>query len=401
MSVIADLPDLRPSLLLDFANSRKVDPRIQCIRASTATCFGPDGKLRTVAADVPRIDYDPATGKCLGLLVEGSRTNLAPNSGDFTAASWGKTRSTVSAPDADGWCKITETSTGVATHTVTRSIATEGATTYTFSVDLKAGTRTVASLTWGNFVSQEEPIAIYLNLISGEMSGTGPGRYTLRKLSDGWRFSITTTTVTSPSVNILATIQMGVEMGQSLYPGDGVSYLYARNAQIEVGNHPSSYIPTEAVGVTRASDVVRLDLYDLLPRDGYTLLMRTAGDYAAEYPCIFSDSVSSLGNFVGPRMAPGGCYINSTEGGRSVTIPRPEVDSWTTLAAAVANDASGGVGIDGVTGAGSMRPAADFKTRRYLKFATVSGSAAGSRRYSRLSIYPAVLTSSQLQRLTT
>ena len=68
MTTITDFPAIRPSFLLDFANSGRVDPRISCARASTATCYGCDGKLRTVAANVPRIDYNPATGKCLGLL---------------------------------------------------------------------------------------------------------------------------------------------------------------------------------------------------------------------------------------------------------------------------------------------------------------------------------------------
>ncbi|WP_417283868.1 hypothetical protein, partial [Comamonas sp.] len=80
MTVIADLPSIRPSLLLDFANAGRVDPRIQCVRASTATCIGRDGKRRTVAANVPRIDYDPMTGKCLGLLREEARTNILTNS---------------------------------------------------------------------------------------------------------------------------------------------------------------------------------------------------------------------------------------------------------------------------------------------------------------------------------
>lgn len=91
MTAIANLPDIRPSLLLDFANSGRVDPRIQCTRASSATCFGPDGKLRTVAANVPRIDYDPATGKCLGLLVEEGRTNLWLNSATAVAQSFAVT----------------------------------------------------------------------------------------------------------------------------------------------------------------------------------------------------------------------------------------------------------------------------------------------------------------------
>ena len=63
MTVIENYPAMRPSLMLDFANSRRVHPLIQCLRASKATCFGPDGKLRTVESNVPRIDHDPLTGK--------------------------------------------------------------------------------------------------------------------------------------------------------------------------------------------------------------------------------------------------------------------------------------------------------------------------------------------------
>ena len=79
MSTIENYPALRPALLLDFANSTRVHPLVQCTRASTATCYGPDGKLRTVSNNVPRVDYDPVAGKCLGLLVEEARTNAIRN----------------------------------------------------------------------------------------------------------------------------------------------------------------------------------------------------------------------------------------------------------------------------------------------------------------------------------
>lgn len=262
MSVIADLPDLRPSLLLDFANSRRVHPLIQCARASTATCFGPDGKLRTVAANVPRIDFDPFTGRCLGALFEGARTNTALNSGDFTASSWGKTRSSVTGPDTDGWCKVTEDTSATTTHVVSATITTAGSTTYTFSVDVKAGTRNIVSLLFGNFSSQEVPITVFLNMDTGALSGALAGRYTLTKLSDGWRISATTTSIASPSNNIVATVQMAAVMGSGNYTGDGTSYIYVRNAQIEVGAYPSSYIPTTTAAVTRAADVPLMDVYD-------------------------------------------------------------------------------------------------------------------------------------------
>lgn len=75
MTVIANLPEIRSSLLLDFA-SGKVDPRIQILRAGVATCRGVNGLTRVVGENVPRIDFDPASGVCRGLLGEASAINL-------------------------------------------------------------------------------------------------------------------------------------------------------------------------------------------------------------------------------------------------------------------------------------------------------------------------------------
>lgn len=46
-----------PSLVLDFAGSRQVDPRVVFSRASTATRFNKFGVLETVPANMPRINY--------------------------------------------------------------------------------------------------------------------------------------------------------------------------------------------------------------------------------------------------------------------------------------------------------------------------------------------------------
>src|SRR5690554_1119385 len=45
-------------------------------RNSEATYFDANGVLQTAGINEPRIDYDPATGECRGLLVEGQATNL-------------------------------------------------------------------------------------------------------------------------------------------------------------------------------------------------------------------------------------------------------------------------------------------------------------------------------------
>lgn len=80
MAVLTNFPDIRPSLLLDFANSRRADPRLSVVRATTGTITNAAGQLEVVPANSPRIDFDPVTGRCLGLLVEEQRSNLLLNS---------------------------------------------------------------------------------------------------------------------------------------------------------------------------------------------------------------------------------------------------------------------------------------------------------------------------------
>jgi hypothetical protein len=39
MSIKASFPDIKPSLMLDFANTKRLDPRITFTRATTATYY--------------------------------------------------------------------------------------------------------------------------------------------------------------------------------------------------------------------------------------------------------------------------------------------------------------------------------------------------------------------------
>ena len=80
-------PAIRPSLDLDFANGQTVDPRITFTRASTATRTNSKGLIEAVASGVPRIDFDPVTGACKGLLIEEQRANLLLNSATLATQS--------------------------------------------------------------------------------------------------------------------------------------------------------------------------------------------------------------------------------------------------------------------------------------------------------------------------
>ena len=75
-----DYPTIEPSLRLDFANARALDPRITFTRASSATYVGKDGLIKYAKENEPRFDHDPTTGESLGLLIEEERTNYQSGS---------------------------------------------------------------------------------------------------------------------------------------------------------------------------------------------------------------------------------------------------------------------------------------------------------------------------------
>ena len=66
-------PTQRPSLDLDFANSKRLDPRITFTRGSTATYVDAEGVIQSAANNEARFNHNPVTGESLGLLVEESR----------------------------------------------------------------------------------------------------------------------------------------------------------------------------------------------------------------------------------------------------------------------------------------------------------------------------------------
>ena len=85
-----NMPDVRPSLLLDFANSKTLDPRITFTRGSTATYW--DGKT-TTKAEENLVRYSQAITEANGYWNDGGLGTLTVNAttapdGTTTASSW-------------------------------------------------------------------------------------------------------------------------------------------------------------------------------------------------------------------------------------------------------------------------------------------------------------------------
>ena len=87
MAISQNFPEEGPTLNLNFAGSKVLDPRITFSRSSVGTYMDANGLIVTAAADEPRFDHRYVNGEVesLGLLVEEQRTNLVndSNGGDY------------------------------------------------------------------------------------------------------------------------------------------------------------------------------------------------------------------------------------------------------------------------------------------------------------------------------
>jgi hypothetical protein len=227
------------------------------VRASTATYVDATGKIREAGVNEPRIDYDPATGECRGLLVEEQRTNLLLWSEDFSQSDWPKSEVTIDsnvavAPDgittADRLYKTTSTSYRAIFQAKTIPLGF-----YTPSIFVKkANASEVTFAFFDNATSITLARAVYdFDTDTVTQVPTADTVDVKRELySNGWvRLYAENVEVTNGNVRVY--IYPGVYNLQTI---DDDVYIWG--AQLEVGSTPSSYIPTQSSQVTRAADNV-------------------------------------------------------------------------------------------------------------------------------------------------
>lgn len=81
-------PTVRPTLNLDFANSKKLDDRLTFSRASRATYYNSKGEVTLAYDNEPRFQHNPKTGESLGLLIEDYTSNILSGTEVFDNAYW-------------------------------------------------------------------------------------------------------------------------------------------------------------------------------------------------------------------------------------------------------------------------------------------------------------------------
>ena len=263
MTVAHLYPDINPSLLLDFANVKGLDPRITFTRASGATYYDVDGLLRTAVNNQARFDHDPVTGESLGLLIEEQRTNLVLRSEQFDDVYWAKINSSITvntavAPDGTLTADKLVENTATGNHLFFVGSVSSTATVFTASIYAKASERDRLRLQARNELSPSGGANADFNLTTQTVTivnfGDGTGVGQIESVGNGWfRCSITVTVVTAGTTLVFA-VFLANAAGSVNYTGDGTSGILLWGAQLEAGAFPTSYIKTEASQVTRSAD---------------------------------------------------------------------------------------------------------------------------------------------------
>lgn len=269
LDVSTGMPTIRPSLLLDFANSQRVDPRITFARASSATYFDRNGVLQLAAINAPRIDYDPATGECRGILLEESKTNLLTYSDQLDNAAWtpasnGATRTANNAASPDGTttADLIDDVSAAASQLI-RQVATvaNDSTNYTFSIYVKKSTSRYVAL-WLSFsggTTRERVWTYDLDALTSQAETTYPATSgSITDVGNGWRrLTITHANTTEGNTSLSCRLYPAITaLGAVDVTATGS--VWAWGAQLEPGLYASSCIQTTSVPVTRSADVATM-----------------------------------------------------------------------------------------------------------------------------------------------
>lgn len=221
-----------PKLALDFTTGT-FDPRITLTRAGyTAGYINSSGNLVVANPNQPRIDYDPVTGACNGLLIEESRSTLAVGDNMINVISLSTCLLQANATPAKSFKgyadKLVPTTANVA-HSVGIVGTVVSGSTYTISFIAKqAGYTKIFG--WGNVTGASWSF----DLAAGTSTGTGA---TIKSVGDGFYLCSYPYTPSTTSGQVRLYVNSA-----SAFAGDGTSGVYVYGWQWELGSFATSRI---------------------------------------------------------------------------------------------------------------------------------------------------------------
>ena len=438
MSISQNFPNTRPSLNLNFARSKTLDPRITFSRTSTGTYVDESGFIRDAVADEPRFDHDPVTGECLGLLVEESRVNNYHrwNSTTDTATNLNseyidtQTVSSVLTPRGVTATAYTATKTG-------NSSQYHGLNSGANNFSINANTSVSASAYIKDFNNSDYRLYFVISAYNastnnnryilyrarpstGEwISGSTDSRWStpvtdVKDVGNGWyRFEISSTNTYEAGWNVIEfSFQLLNENNAQFYdpPTANTHGLYLSSPQFELGNFPTSYMPTNGSNGSRTPDNVSMtgdNFSDWYNSSEWTLMIAARRNYSGNfltYPNLARINDGTINNNVGFYGA-----LNSTQftnygvnsGGVNqtpyVAINVPTTSQFKMIQALKENDSTfGGNGTLTTTDTSVLMPVGVNQ----LLIGSDGGGSRWGATIQQLTYYPVRLPNSTLQTLT-
>lgn len=363
-------------------------------RASTGTYFDATGTLRIAAINEPRFTHEYVDGQWVkrGLLIEGQKTNIQPGSNNMSGTAFSNagagtgTATQTGAICPDGTISTRQTNSGTSNYARQGLLYQIGTvadgSTWTASVYIKRAV--------GN-----PQVRLALQEAAGDFTTYGAQNF---NVTDEWR-RVALTATKAADGNPTRVI-MGVLNGVA---GDAVDVCFF---QMEEGTYPTSYIPTDAAAVTRASDNVSTLNVEWLDASKGTFIAQynAKGIYNNATPFAASaDSGLTNAVFVISEGTSGGLsgFVTTTSGtGGRIVGAASGFPSFSKVGISypLANTR---MAIDGTLYAGTSHSPPVALNRLTLGNGTTSLSRFLNGTLAFVAYYPQPLTASELQRLTT
>jgi hypothetical protein len=291
-SALTGIPDtiaptrhsIRPSLNLDFANSKVLDPRITFTRASNATYY--DGYTSVKAEE--NLIY-PSIPSSSGW----SESNLSFTTNNATAPDGTTTATLVTASSGTGIIPFTEVADSESTQTVV----------FTHSIFAKAGTHNYVQLT----VNSQASFYANFDLSTGSVGTTGGGVTTsITDVGNSWyRISMTFTSdghPNAPHVRVSLQNSSSDTRFQTWNPA-GTETVYLWGGQSEIRDSLTAYTPTTTQPITNyvpalqtaGNNVARFD-HNPTTGESLGLLIEESRTNLIPYSEEFDNAVWTKGN---------------------------------------------------------------------------------------------------------
>ncbi|QIE87969.1 DUF2612 domain-containing protein [Pseudomonas nitroreducens] len=378
--------------------SGPLDSLITFSRTDVGTRFNASGVLETVAANLPRFDYDPVSLQPRGMLIEEQRANLILQSANLADAAWTKSNVTVTAGAAlapDGTMtagKVIGASGSSGSRFIASTAGNVSNVVVTGSIFIKAAEYSKLRLNLSNFATDSR--GVYIDVATASIYQTDTNGPDFSNISgsvvncgNGWYRC--TVTAMKGTANTVVRLALDPKDNSGASAGDGTSGFYAWGGQLEIGNGVTSLIPTTSSQSVRAPDIAFVPISTWFNNLEGTVQAK----YQAQVPAQ-TNRVASLFSSVGQMIAidsNGQCEVDGT------FVSPPSVGGNAAVAFKAGDAAAAVAGA--ITGAGT--PALpDFPKALYL------GSLDGQSQFlngwlKQLTYQPSRLGNSDLIALTT